>query len=53
MKVEDTYGEPITIESKNAIIRVYCPILTPEEQARRMKIIHDAAADLLKAKYRT
>ena len=50
MKVQDTYGEPTILSLPNAVVRVYRPILTPEEQARRMKIIHDAAADLLKAK---
>lgn len=47
MKVQDVYKEPIIFESPNAIVRVYRPILTDEERKRRMKIIHDAAADLL------
>lgn len=51
MKVQDTYkAEPIIIEMPGAYIRVFVPELSKEENARRMKIIHDAAADLLKAK---
>lgn len=49
MKVADTYGEPIILNIPNAIVRVYRPILSPEEQAKRMQAIHDAAAELLKA----
>ena len=48
MKTQDTYGEPVVLNYPNAVVRVYYPILTPEEQKRRMKIIHDAAADLLR-----
>lgn len=50
MKVPDTYGEPIIFNFPNATVRVFHPILTPEERERRMKIIHNAAAELLKAK---
>lgn len=50
MKKQDTYNEPIISEYPNAVVRVFRPILTPEERDRRMKIIHDMAADLLKAK---
>lgn len=50
MRAQDVYTEPIIINTKGAIIRVYKPILTPEEEARRMKLIHDAAAELLKWK---
>ena len=48
-KSKDEYMEPIMIESPGAIIRVYRPILTDEERARRMKRLHDAAAELLKS----
>ena len=34
---------------ENAIVRVYQPILSEEERARRMKLIEKAAIDLLKA----
>lgn len=50
MKTQDTYGEPIIFNFPNATVRVFRPILTPEERERRMKIIHNAAADLLRAK---
>lgn len=50
MKTADTYGEPIIFNFPNATVRVFRPMLTPEEKERRMRIIHDAAADLLKAK---
>ena len=50
MKVADTYQEPIILNLPNAKVRVFRPILSDAERARRMKIIHDAAADLLKAK---
>lgn len=37
-----------TIESPGCVIRVYSPVLTEEERAKRMKRIHDAAEKLLK-----
>jgi len=46
-KSKDVYGEPIIFEFPNARVRVFRPILTEEERARRMKAIHKAAADLL------
>lgn len=52
MKKQDEYMEPVTYVKGNFIIRVYRPILTDEERARRMKRIHDSAAALLKEKYR-
>ena len=47
MKTTDTYHEPIILNLDGARVRVFRPILTEEERARRMKIIHDAAANLL------
>ncbi len=38
-----------TIESPQAVIRVFSPVLTAEERAKRMKQIHNAAARLLKS----
>ena len=35
------------MEFPNATVRVYRPILTEEERARRMKLIESAAIDLL------
>ena len=49
MKVPDTYQEPIILEFPNARVRVFRPVLSKEERERRMKIIHNAAADLLKS----
>ena len=45
---EDVYQEPIILHLNNATVRVFRPVLSDEERARRMKIIHDAAADVLK-----
>lgn len=49
-KQKDTYAEPITYTYPNAVVRVYHPILTPEERERRMKAIAKSAADLLRGK---
>ena len=46
-RCKDVYGEPIFIDYPNSIIRVYRPILTDEERARRMKAIEKAMIDLL------
>jgi hypothetical protein len=43
----DTYGEPKTIVFPGMVARVFSPILTEEEQNRRIQKIHDAAASLL------
>lgn len=48
MKKQDTYGEPTVLEYPNAIVRVYRPILSDEEQARRMRQVYKAAEELLK-----
>lgn len=49
-KSKDEYMEPIIIKHPDGgISRVYRPILTEEERARRMKRLHDAAAELLKS----
>ena len=49
MKDQDKYQEPFILELPNTRVRVFCPMLSDIEQERRMKIIHDAAADLLKS----
>jgi hypothetical protein len=49
----DQYYPPKTKVYTNAIVRVYRPILTEEERARRMKAIHDAAVNVLKDLYET
>lgn len=47
----DTYKETRVIEFPDMIARVYIPDLTPAEKARRMKAVHDAAANLLKSRH--
>jgi hypothetical protein len=47
MKQQDAYGEPIIIKHGNITARVYQPILTDEERARRMEAIKKAAISLL------
>lgn len=51
-KAEDEYYLAKTIESSNAIVRVYAPILTDEENERRMKRLYDATEELLKEQIR-
>lgn len=49
-KSNDTYMEPIIVtHADGGISRVSHPYLTEEERARRMKRLHDAAAELLKS----
>ena len=47
----DQYYEPITTVYPNAIVTVRRPILTEEERAKRIKAIHDAAANLIRSEY--
>ncbi len=49
MKAQDTYKEPIVIQTDGAIIRVYRPELSPEEHEIRMKAIYRAAESLLRS----
>lgn len=44
----DTYKEVKEYIYPNAIVRVHIPDLTDEERKRRLKAIHDAAAELLR-----
>ena len=48
MACQDTYKEVKTFKFPNMTARVHIPDLTPEEKARRMKAIYQAAANLLK-----
>lgn len=48
-KCQDTYNRTKTYYFPRATIRVHFPDITEEENARRMKQVHKAAADLLKA----
>ena len=43
----DVYMEPEVYHYNNCTIRVYRPILTEEERARRMEAIKKAAVDLV------
>lgn len=47
MKQKDQYGEPTTYHYPGWTVRVYHPIISEEERARRMKVIADAAAALI------
>ena len=44
----DTYKEIRVFQYENMTVRVHIPDLTTEERTRRMKLIHNAASDLLK-----
>lgn len=44
---QDVYGEPTILKYPGMTVRVYRPILTDEERARRMKRIEQRAAALL------
>lgn len=48
MASQDTYKEVRTFEYPNMIVRVHIPDLTEDERNRRMRILHDAAAAVLK-----
>lgn len=53
MQNQTEYIHTKTIEFPGMIARIYSPVLTDEERNRRMKRIHDAAAELLKSQERT
>lgn len=46
----DIYGEPEIITYKNIVAKVYSPILTEEERAKRMDRIKQAAIRLVLSK---
>lgn len=46
---QDTYKEVEIFQYDNFVARVYSPILTPEERAKRMKEIERAALQLILA----
>lgn len=45
----DTYKEVKTFHFENMTVRVHIPDITSDERNRRMKAIHNAAAELLKS----
>ena len=46
-KSKDIYMEPEVFHYNNCTVRVYRPILTEEERARRMEAIKKATVDLV------
>ena len=46
----DIYGEPVIFRKNHITARVYAPIITDEEQKRRMELVKQAAARLLLSK---
>lgn len=44
---QDTYKEPKIMKFPGMQVKVYSPILTPEERQRRMEQIKKAAASLV------
>lgn len=49
---QDVYGEPQIFKFPGMTVRVYRPILTDEERARRMKEIEKAAAAVIISLYK-
>lgn len=47
----DTYKETRILKYPNTIVKVHIPDLTEEENNRRLKVISNAAGELLKSKY--
>ena len=47
--VKQEYELKKVFTSEKAVVRVFSPIITEEERAKRMKAIHKAAEKLLKA----
>ena len=47
--VQDTYKEVRTFSFPGMTVRVHIPDLTDEERIRRMKSIHNQAANLLRS----
>ena len=48
--VKDEYYFDRTIKFDNATVNIYRPVISKEENERRMKRINDAAVELLKEK---
>lgn len=45
---QDAYKEVVTMEFPNMIARIHIPDLTEEERKRRMQMIYNATANLLR-----
>lgn len=48
----DVYGEPTILKYPGMTVRVFHPILTPEERERRMNEIRKAAIALIRSQER-
>lgn len=48
-KNQDTYFEPETVICDGAVITVHVPHLSDKERQRRLAVIRDAAASLIRA----
>ena len=49
MKKQDTYSEPKIFEFPGIVAKVYYPIISEEENNRRMEAVAKAAARLLQS----
>lgn len=47
-KCQDVYEEPIIMKMPGCVARIYRPVLTEAERAKRMKAIEKAAEKVLK-----
>lgn len=46
--MKDQYSDPVTYQTDNYRVRVYHPILTKEERARRQRSLEHATARFMK-----
>lgn len=48
MGCQDTYSQTKTFKYPNCTVNVHFPALTDDENERRMKLLQDAASDIIK-----
>lgn len=46
--MKDQYSDPVTYQTDNFMVKVYHPILTDEERARRQRSLERATARFMK-----
>ena len=46
--MKDQYSDPVTYQTNNFMVKVYHPILTDEERARRQRSLERAMARFMK-----
>lgn len=46
--MKDQYSDPVTYQTDNYMVKVYHPILTDEERARRQRSLERATARFMK-----